>query len=370
MRFLSVVGVLALALPALAQNTAAPPVARIKAIGKEGQGHPEAMAAWKELVGRGADALVPILTGLDDASPLAANWLRSAFESIVQNQVAAGRRVDPAPLAAFLNNTEHAGAPRRLAYETLVKLDPSVQGKLAATFLDDPGAELRRDAVELVLKDADKAFSAKNNRDALTLYQKALKHARDRDQVKLTADRLKKLGAEVDLTKHLGFLTRWSVIGPFDNADGVGFAAAYPPDQGVDLKANLTGKGGVKVAWKEFVATEPLGMVDFNKVFGELKGTVAYAYAVIDSPSERPIEVRCGSNNAVRFALNGKEVYFREEYHHGMEMDQHVGKGKLKAGKNEILVKVCQNEQTDSWANLWSFQLRVCDHLGGAVPLK
>jgi hypothetical protein len=41
----------------------------------------------------------------------------------------------------------------------------------------------------------------------------------------------------------------------------------------------------------------------------------------------------------------------------------------LKAGRNEILIKVCQNEQTDAWAQKWSFQLRVCDALGGAVPL-
>jgi hypothetical protein len=53
-----------------------------------------------------------------------------------------------------------------------------------------------------------------------------------------------------------------------------------------------------------------------------------------------------------------------------MRMDQHVGQGTLKAGRNEILVKVCQNEQKEDWAQLWSFQLRVCDNLGGAVPVS
>jgi hypothetical protein len=46
-----------------------------------------------------------------------------------------------------------------------------------------------------------------------------------------------------------------------------------------------------------------------------------------------------------------------------------VGRGVLKKGHNEILLKVYQNEQTESWAEEWSFQLRVCDALGGAVPL-
>ena len=50
-------------------------------------------------------------------------------------------------------------------------------------------------------------------------------------------------------------------------------------------------------------------------------------------------------------------------------MDQHVGRGVLKAGRNAILVKLCQNEQTEAWAQEWSFQLRVCDAIGGAVPV-
>ena len=46
------------------------------------------------------------------------------------------------------------------------------------------------------------------------------------------------------------------------------------------------------------------------------------------------------------------------------------GRGVLKQGRNEILVKICQNEQNDNWAQSWGFQLRICDALGGAVPYK
>jgi hypothetical protein len=53
-----------------------------------------------------------------------------------------------------------------------------------------------------------------------------------------------------------------------------------------------------------------------------------------------------------------------------MRMDQHVGAGVLHAGRNEILVKICQNEQTEDWAQSWSFQLRVCDASGVAVQLN
>jgi hypothetical protein len=237
--------------------------------------------------------------------------------------------------------------------------------------LDDPGAELRRDAVSHFLRPARKLESGPtdNPQERKRLYQHALKFARDRDQVQDLARKLKKLGVEVDLTKQFGYLTRWQVVGPFDNSGGTGFHKTYPPEKGFDAKAVYPGKGDKKVRWAEHVSDRPLGEVDFNKVFGELKGATAYAFAAVDSPARRPVEIRATSNNAVRIYLNGKEVFAREEYHHGTRMDQHVGRGTLRAGRNEILVKVCQNEQTEDWARLWHFQLRVTDALGGAVPL-
>ena len=48
-------------------------------------------------------------------------------------------------------------------------------------------------------------------------------------------------------------------------------------------------------------------------------------------------------------------------------MDQYVGAGELQAGRNLILLKLCQNEQTEEWAQDWKFQLRVCDATGKAV---
>ena len=47
-----------------------------------------------------------------------------------------------------------------------------------------------------------------------------------------------------------------------------------------------------------------------------------------------PAEIRVGSPNAVAIYLNGKKLFGREEYHHGDQMDYHVGKGELTAGEN------------------------------------
>jgi hypothetical protein len=344
-------------------------VARIKAVGREGAGNVEAARAWKELVKDGPDALVDVLTGLDGASPAAANWLRTAVDAVAERTLAAGKPLPAGRLEAFVRDTRQNGAARRLAYEWLVRADATAPERLLPGMLNDPGAELRRDAVAVVLKDAQRLFDKDDKPGAVAAYKKALDAARDRDQLLLCAERLKKLGVETDLTAHFGFITRWMTVGPFDNAGGVGFSTVFPPERGVDLKATYRSKDGKEIRWQEHVTTLPFGLVDINKIGSPLHGATYFGFTAVSSPAQRPVEVRAGSNNAVRIFVNGKEVYFREEYHHGMEMDQHVGRAVLKAGRNEVLIKVCQNEQTDSWAQQWSFQLRICDAIGGAVPL-
>jgi hypothetical protein len=42
-------------------------------------------------------------------------------------------------------------------------------------------------------------------------------------------------------------------------------------------------------------------------------------------------------------------------------------RARLRAGKNVILLKVCQNEQSEDWAQTWQFQFRVCDATGTAI---
>ncbi|MBV9123854.1 MAG: hypothetical protein JO112_10895, partial [Planctomycetes bacterium] len=178
------------------------------------------------------------------------------------------------------------------------------------------------------------------------------------------------LGKEVDLAEHFGFLREWSLLGPFDNSGGKGYDTTYPPEQKVDLGGTYPGKNGAGIRWTACHTTDSYGLVDLNKVVGKHHGEVVYALAVVSSPSERPVQIRAGSDNAVKIFLNGKLLFSRHEYHHGMRMDQHVAEGRLQGGRNEILIKVCQNEQTEDWAQAWAFQLRVCDAVGVKVPLS
>jgi len=47
-----------------------------------------------------------------------------------------------------------------------------------------------------------------------------------------------------------------------------------------------------------------------------------------------------------------------------VEIDQYRLSAKLKAGKNVILIKCCQNEQKEDWTKGWEFQIRLTDAEG------
>src|SRR6516165_516885 len=161
-----------------AAGDAAPLLARIKAVGKEGEGNSVAAKAWKELIRLGPDALVDILTALDNATPSAANWLRSAVDAIAEKTLADKKKLPTAKLEAFVRDRGHAGIGRRLAYEWLVRVDPTAPGRLLPDMLDDPGAELRREAVDVVLKSAQEFFDKDDKAAAKAGYQRAFEAAR------------------------------------------------------------------------------------------------------------------------------------------------------------------------------------------------
>ena len=344
-------------------------VAAIRQVGGEGKGNPQAAAAWKNLVQTDAKSLVPLLAAMDDANDLAANYLRSAVDAIVDRELAAKRALPQGDLEKFLADTKHNPRARRLAYELIARISTATGEKLLPTFLNDPSVELRRDAVQGLIDAADKALAAQDTAASTKEFSNALTYARDEAQIKKVAGELRKLGQEVDLPKHFGFLTHWKLIGSFDNTKLVGFDTAYPPEKAVNLAAAYDGKLE-KARWVDVATANDYGMVDFNKPFGDLKGVTGYAFTEFNAATARPAELRLGCKNGWKIWFNGKLLFGRDEYHRGARIDQYRLPVELKAGRNTILVKVCQNEDVKDWTKEWEFQLRVCDATGTAILAK
>ncbi len=344
-----------------------PLVQALRRVGPEGKRHLAATSAWAELTEQaGVGDLPTILAGIDGAGPLAANWLRAAVDAIAERHLRENGTLPTAGLEEFLRQTRHNPRARRLAFEWIARVDPGAPERLIPGMLDDPSLELRRDAVARLLAAAEKSLADENPDETLATYRKALGAARDLDQAKQITEALEKLGHRVELPHHYGFVQDWMLIGPFDNHGGKGFGKTYPPEKSIDFAAAYSTPEGT-LRWTRHHTDHEYGEVDLNKGIGKHMGAAGYAAAEFLSDRRRPIELRMGSENAVKIWLNGELLASAEAYHANIAIDQYIGRGELKPGRNLILVKVCQNEMTVDWAQNWSFQLRASDSSGKAV---
>jgi hypothetical protein len=145
----------------------------------------------------------------------------------------------------------------------------------------------------------------------------------------------------------------------------------YPPEEELDFDAEYEGQLG-KVSWEPLASETPtgtssvdeVGKVDLAKLTAPHKGAVTYTATEFVAADAGTVEFRIGTPNAWKLWVNGELVFGQEEYHRGMFFDQYIFRANLKQGENTLLLKVCQNEQTEDWAQVWAFQLRICDLAG------
>ena len=335
-------------------------------VGPKGAGHVAAVEAQRELSRVDVAHLIDVLTGMRGADKLSRNWLRAAVESIVSRHTQAGGQLPVQELEAFLVDLDNDAHARRLAYELIYSADPTAEPRLIPQFINDPSLELRRDAVRLALDEAEQLEKQGLRDKAIVSFRRALNGARDEAQIKSAAESLRRLGQKVDVASHFGFIQQWHIAGPFDNTDTQGFDVAYPPEDKVQLDAVMPGKNG-DVSWKHYTTDDEYGLVDLTKALDKHKGAIAYAFTEFVAAEPRQVELRLGCINANKIWLNGKLLTANNVYHAGSYIDQYVTAGQLQKGKNQILLKIAQNEQEEPWAQRWEFQFRVCDEFGTAV---
>ncbi|MFT4692024.1 MAG: hypothetical protein ACJASX_002260 [Limisphaerales bacterium] len=359
----------ALSSSAVTSSEVSQAISAIKSVGSEGQGNAAASKASRTLAQAGDDALIPVLDGMNGASPLAANWLRGAVHTIADQGIRRGHGLPTAPLLKWLRDTSNDPRARRLAYDLIRQVQPKTADRLISGMINDPSVELRRDAVQQVLDTAASQKKSEQTSQATASYQRALRYARDVDQIQTSVAALRAVGKTVDVPKQFGFLMDWQVVGPFDNTEKEGFARKYAPESKVNLGAKLKGKSG-EVKWSVYSSGDEYGMVDINDVYGMEKGVTAYAFTEFDAAEARSVELRLGSKNAWKIWVNGRFIFGRDEYHRGMRIDQYRLPIELDKGKNTILVKLCQDEQEQPWTKEWEFQLRISDATGAAILAK
>lgn len=274
---------------------------------------------------------------------------------------------------AILENKSLDPTIRYWAFTRITGNSVEKRNAMLNTMLDDPALPLRYEAVKHAMAEVvAKKEKGASDEESKKSYQELLVKARLPEQIQEIADALKKFDVEVDLLKHFGFVANWKVIASFDNHDQKGFPVVYGPEEAyektgkIDEAKQYNGKAGM-VGWQPLTTDAKDGAVDLNPVFKNEKGAVAYAYAEFPVGQAIDCEVRLGCINANKVWVNGKLVFANEVYHTGMQIDQYSGAVQLKPGVNTVLVKVCQNEQTEQWAQDWKFQLRFSDASGLAI---
>ena len=341
----------------------------IRKVGPKGQGNPQAASAWRELVSKGTEGMIPALEAMEDDSPLAGNWFRSALDAMGDKARQQSQTFPLARVESFVLDRNKARVARACALEMLEANNPSLAEKILENSLDDPSGEIRRKAIARGLSKIPVLPKEKQAEALDGLFQKAA----DIDQVEKIASDLKSLGKEVSVRERAGFLTRWSVIGPFDNKDNQGFLQMTDLEKApVDLSKTVAGPSG-DLRWKDHETVDKAGLVDLNKVIGNEKSVVAFAFARVNSPATQRVQLRVGSITSVRIYLNGVQVYEHNEYHNGMSPDQYLSNIELKPGENTLLIKVGQNDKSKPWEKNWQFQARLTDFAGARAnvqPLK
>lgn len=336
----------------------------IQNVGKEGAGFDKAIPAARRLRSVPVGQVHLLLDGMAGVNPIAENWLRGVVFDVVRN-------ADFVPLDSlreYAMDSAHNPKGRGLAMELIRNESPETAEPLIAKCLNDSSLPLREMAVQQAIERA-KSMEKEEGDAAKSVYREALVAARHPRQVERIIKSLDGLGDKVNTREVFAMLPTWKSLAPFDNVDGVGFDAVYAPEKEfvakgtVDLDASYDGKKE-SIRWQTVEGSDDEGAVDLAAAYEKEKGAVSYLYAEFESSTARLAEVRLGCINANKVWINGKPVMANEVYHSGSMIDQYIAPFDLKAGKNRILLKVCQNEQTEPWAQDWTFQIRITDPTG------
>ena len=326
----------------------------------------QASALARKLQDDSSTDLLSVLQQMKNSTEVNKNWLLSVAQTVADRDPKASKAI----LEQFLPRLSEDTAARYWAFVHVTRGDTEKREALLESMLADPCLELRYEAVALGMKRIEKAKGL-SDAQRVSRYEEMLAASRLPSQIQEIAKQLKELGKEVDLLKHFGFVPEWSTVGPFNNVEKVGFAQAYAPEElylagKLDVSAGYEGKTG-EVKWTSVSTEEQDGTVDLAETFNKEKGAVAYVFGQFVSEEDLDCQLRLGSPNASKVWVNGQQVMAWEIYHAGGQIDQYVAPVSLREGSNSILIKSCQNEQEQSWAQDWTFQLRFTDDSGYAI---
>jgi len=150
-------------------------------------------------------------------------------------------------------------------------------------------------------------------------------------------------------------LSYWLVVGPFAVKDRKNIGIVHPPEHaGHQLKSAFK-CAGKPIKWK--LARMQESQVSFDRELGKHLDCNGYGLTYVESPRKMKVQLGIGSDDTVKVWLNGKVVHVNKTFR-GLSVDQDKITVTLKAGINEIFIKVGQG------SGEWGFAVTLKDPNG------
>ncbi len=141
-------------------------------------------------------------------------------------------------------------------------------------------------------------------------------------------------------------MTKWHHLGPLENKGNFTFTTSFDFEKKIDLKTEYDGKNKVKIRWqeKEFADGAVVDLMPHSSI-KTWAGCLLYREIEVDRDTE--VQASFGSDDTLVVRLNGERVV-SEPNTRACAPDQNLVSLKLRAGKNQLMLKVGQGD--GDWA--------------------
>ncbi|MBM3500195.1 MAG: hypothetical protein FJX74_16180, partial [Armatimonadetes bacterium] len=145
----------------------------------------------------------------------------------------------------------------------------------------------------------------------------------------------------------------WHLIGSFSNADHRQFGTAYPPETEIDLEAVYPGMNDSTARWQPGDGLVDGQVINLHQHLKVTEGAIAYLHRAMTAERATEVNLYLGSDDGLAVFLNGERIH-ANDVPRGPAPDQDVVQAKLKAGPNDLLLKIVN--RTGGWGYYFSLK--------------
>lgn len=180
-----------------------------------------------------------------------------------------------------------------------------------------------------------------------------------------SADRAGRMAEAARTWDVLGYVRRWQVIGPFDNASQSGFDKVYPPEREAALEKTYAGKDDQALRWHALALVGRDGRCAVGTSLGDGDEDVFFAVTAVQSPRDQAVLLQFDPTGASKVFVNGAAVLVDpiKRSHTALLADPFSIPVTLRAGWNTVLIKLSDDKELTG-----AFALRVTTAAGEALP--